>query len=78
MNELEHRRVEHRALAAVARHAGGHQQHGRTDPFPAAVLDVVTDRGNEGDLRLHVPGELTFDFTKVVANRLEQLREGGG
>jgi hypothetical protein len=25
-----------------------------------------------------VPGELAFDLTKVVANRLEQLRESGG
>jgi hypothetical protein len=25
-----------------------------------------------------VPGELALDFTKVVANWLEQLREGGG
>jgi hypothetical protein len=25
-----------------------------------------------------VPGKFTLDFTKVVANRLEQLREGGG
>jgi len=25
-----------------------------------------------------VTSELTFDFTKVFANRLEQLHEGGG
>ena len=78
VNELENRRVEHRALARVASHASGHQQHRRTDPFPAAVPNVVADRRDEGDLRLHVPGELAFDLTKVVANRLEQLREGGG
>ena len=78
VNELEDGGVEHRALARVAGHASGHQQNGRADPLPAAVPDVVTDRRDEGDLRLHVPGELTLDLTKVVANRLEQLREGGG
>jgi len=46
-------------------------------PFAAAVLDVVPDGGNERDLRLHVTGELPFDGTKVFADRLEQLREGG-
>ena len=44
VNELDHRRVQHRALAGVARHARGHQQHRRTNPLAAAVLDVVADR----------------------------------
>ena len=77
MNSM-HRRVEHRALAGVAGHARGHQQHGRPDPLAAAVLDVVADRRDQRDLRLHVPGELALDLAKVVANRLEHLRESGG
>ena len=78
VDELDHRRVEHRALAGVAGHARRHQQHRRPNPLAAAVLDVVADRGNERDLRLHVPGELAFDLAKVFANRLEHLRESGG
>ncbi len=62
----------------VARHARRHQQHRRADPLAAAVLDVVADRRDERDLRLDVPGELALDLAKVVANRLEHLREGGG
>jgi hypothetical protein len=78
MNELEDRSVQHRPLARVASHASGHQQNRWTDSFPAPIPNVVTDRRDQRHLRLHVPGELTLDLTKVVANWLEQLREGGG
>jgi hypothetical protein len=78
VNELEDGSVEDRTLARIARHAGGHQQDGGTDSLATPITDVVTDRRDKSDLRLHVPGELAFDLTKVSANWLEQLREGGG
>src|SRR4030095_5272884 len=78
MNEFENGCVEHRPLTRIAGHASGHEQDRRTDPFATTIANVVADRRDEGNLRLHVPGKLTLDLTKVVANRLEQLREGGG
>jgi hypothetical protein len=50
-------------------------EHRRADAFAAAILDVVADRRDQGNLRLHVPGELAFDLTQIVANRPEHLRE---
>ena len=52
----------HGALAGVARHPRGHQQHRRPNALAAAVLDVVADGRNDGDLRLHVPSELALDL----------------
>ena len=47
VDELDHRRVQHGALAGVAGHPRRHQQHGRADALAAAVLDVVADRRDQ-------------------------------
>ena len=41
------------------------------DALAAAVLDVVADGRNDGDLRLHVAGELALD---LAAGRRESAR----
>jgi hypothetical protein len=71
-------RVQHRALAARARHTGGHQQHGRTDPLAAAVLHVAADVRYHRHRGVDVASEGRLDLFEVLADRLEQLQEGGG
>ena len=51
------------------------EQHGRPDPFAAAVLNVVPDRRDERNLGLYVAGKLALDLAKILANWLEQLGE---
>ena len=70
--------IARRARRWDTRHPRGHQQHRRPNTLAAAVLDVVPDRRDQRDLRLHVAGELALDLAKILANRLEQLRESGG
>ena len=41
VDELDDRRVEHRAVALVAGKPRGHQEHGRADALAAARLDVL-------------------------------------
>ncbi len=78
VNELDHGGVEHRAIARVAAQAGGHQEDGGTDPLAAARADVLADRGDQLDVRLHVPRELSIDVLEIGADWLENLRERDG
>jgi len=39
-----------------------------------ALLDVMADGRNEGDLRFEMADELALDLFQVAANRLEHLR----
>ena len=61
VDELDHRGVEHGAIAAVAAQPRGHQQHRRTHALAAALLEVVADFGDEVDPRLDLAGELALD-----------------
>ena len=48
VDELDDRRVQHRALALVAAEPRRHQQHGRADALAAARLDVFADARESG------------------------------
>jgi hypothetical protein len=50
VNELDHGRVEHRAVALVAAQPRRHQQDGRAHALAAAGLDVLPDLRDQIDL----------------------------
>ena len=71
VNELDHRRVQHRARAGVAAQPRAHQQHRRAHALAAALQQVVADLRNDVDLRLDLARKLALDRLEIVADGLE-------
>src|SRR4029078_9135149 len=75
VDELHDGRVQRAAIAAVAREPRCHQKDGRTNPFAATRSNVLTDLGDERDVRLEMPLEFAFDLLEVSAGGLGDLGE---
>ena len=75
MDELDHRRVEHGAVAGVSAEPRRHQQDRGADPFASAALDVAAHLGDERHAGLDVADELLLDRLEVAADRFEDLRQ---
>ena len=75
VDELDHGRMENRALAGVAAQPGGHQQHRGAHALAAGTLDVAADAGDYIDARLQMLGVRVFDPLEIRADRLEQAQQ---
>ena len=75
VDELDHGRVENRAVAGVAAEAGRQQQHGGAHALAAAHLDVLAHLRDQLDARLEVASELALDLRELLADRFEDLGE---
>ena len=73
VDELDHRRVQHRAVAGVAAQPRDHQQDSRPHTLSAARLDVLPDAGDEIHLRLQVASELALERRGLEIVNVDQV-----
>jgi hypothetical protein len=81
VDKLDDRGIQNVPVTGIAAHPGRQKQNGRAHPLPPAHLDVPPHLRDQVHLGFKVPGELLFDASQCLTNRLKnqtEIRDGGG